>query len=83
MAVRWKRYYPDKCRDSEGKSINCDGKRGDYCPSNLPVKDTGEVKRFGRWLVELFDDKKRWVSVSFRDIRSRKDAYEKAYGINW
>lgn len=73
MAVRWKKYHPDKCKDDKG-GIDCDGKRGDYCPSNLPAKDTGEVKRCGRWLVELFDDRKRWVSVSFRDIRSRKDA---------
>lgn len=77
MAVRWKKYYPDKCKDDKGQSINCDGKRGDYCPVNLPTKDNGEVKRCGRWLIELFDDKKRWVSVSFRDIRSRKDAMKR------
>ncbi|HHT9136440.1 MAG TPA: tyrosine-type recombinase/integrase [Candidatus Wunengus sp. YC60] len=77
MAVRWKKYFPEQCRDDKGQNINCDGKRGDYCPVNLPVKDTGEVKRCGRWLVELFDDRKRWVSVSFRDIRSRKDAMKR------
>lgn len=77
MAVRFKKYFPELCRDSEGKNINCDGKHGDYCPLNLPVRDTGEVRRCGRWLVELFDEKKRWVSVSFRDVRSRKDAMKR------
>lgn len=77
MAVRFKKYFPELCRDSRGENINCEGKHGNYCPVNLPVRDNGEVKRCGRWLVELFDDKRRWVSVSFKDVRSRKDAMKR------
>lgn len=64
MAVRWKRYYPEKC-----KNVVCESKRGNYCPVDLPKK-----KRCGRWLIELFDDNKRWVSLSFKDVRSKRDA---------
>ncbi|GAN35022.1 MULTISPECIES: tyrosine-type recombinase/integrase [Candidatus Brocadia] len=79
MAVRWKKYYPDKCKiqDAEGKEISCDGKREDYCPTDLPIKKNGDIPKCGRWLIELFDDRKRWVSVSFRDVRSRKDAMKR------
>lgn len=69
MAVRWKRYYPEKC-----KNAVCESKRGDYCPVDLPKKKNGDVQRCGRWLIELFDDNKRWVSLSFKDIRSKRDA---------
>ena len=83
MGVRWKKYF-GSCKgkraenDRYGKvivrSVECEGKRGDYCPVDLPKKKNSDVQGCGRWLVELFDDNKRWVSLSFKDVRSKRDA---------
>src|SRR3989304_5371831 len=76
MAIRFRKYFKQcKGKRSEGdrhgkvitKGIECDGKRGRLCPENVPSP-------CGRWLLEFFDDHKQWVSLSFKDVRSKKDA---------
>ena len=76
MAVRFRRYFKQcKGKRSEGdrygkvivKGVECDGKRSRLCPEGVPSP-------CGRWLIEFFDDHKQWVSLSFKDVRSKKDA---------
>ncbi len=76
MAVRYRKYFSQcKGKRSEGdrygkvitKGIECDGKRSRVCPEGVPSP-------CGRWLLEFFDDHKQWVSLSFKDVRSKKDA---------
>ncbi len=70
MAVRFKKYYPKMCRD-----IDCKSRKGKYCPSDIPIsKQSGNARKCGVWLVELFDDKRKWQSFAFPDVRSRADA---------
>ena len=76
MAVRFRKYFK-KCKgkrqdgDKYGKvvvkGVECDGKRSRVCPEGVPSP-------CGRWLIEFFDDHKQWVSLSFKDVRSKKDA---------
>lgn len=68
MAVRWRRYY------SQCKPIACTGKRSKACPTDLPRRASGECKACGVWLVELFDESKNWLSLSFRDVKNKRDA---------
>jgi len=49
------------------KGIECEGKRSRVCPEGVPSP-------CGRWPLEFFDDQKQWVSLSFKDVRSKKDA---------
>ncbi len=76
MAIRFRKYFKQcKGKRSEGdrhgkvitKGIECDGKRSRVCPEGVPSP-------CGRWLLEFFDDHKQWVSLSFKDVRSKKDA---------
>ncbi len=76
MAVRFRKYFKQcKGKRSEGdrhgkvieKGVECDGKRSRFCPEGVPSP-------CGRWLIEFFDDHKQWVSLSFKDVRSKKDA---------
>ena len=76
MAVRFRKYFKQcKGKRSEGdrygkvivRGIECDGKRSKVCPEGVPSP-------CGRWLIEFFDDHKQWVSLSFKDVRSKKDA---------
>jgi integrase len=67
MAVRYRKYF-NICKD-----IPCNGKRSKACPET-PLKGSGECKACGVWLVELFDEQKQWVSLSFKDVRSKRDA---------
>ncbi len=75
MAVRFRKYFK-QCKgkrqagDRYGKvvgGIDCEGRRGRHCPEGIP-------QPCGKWLLEFFDDKGRWVSLSFKDIQNRKDA---------
>lgn len=76
MAVRFRKYFSQcKGKRAEGdrhgkvieKGVECEGKRSKGCPEGVPSP-------CGRWLVEFFDDHKQWVSLSFKDVRSKKDA---------
>lgn len=76
MAVRWKKYHKeckgkraegDRCGKVITKGVECEGKRGKHCPE-------GVSGTCGRWMVEFFDDSKKWVSLSFKDVRSKRDA---------
>ncbi len=76
MAIRFRKYFKQcKGKRSEGdrygkvimKGVECEGKRGRHCPEGVPSP-------CGRWLIEFFDDHKQWVSLGFKDIRSKKDA---------
>ena len=76
MAVRFRKYFKQcKGKRSEGdrygkvvvKGVECEGKRGRNCPKDVPSP-------CGRWLLEFFDDQKQWISLSFKDVRSKKDA---------
>jgi len=76
MAVRFRKYFKQcKGKRSGGdrygkvimKGIECEGKRSRVCPEGVPSP-------CGRWLIEFFDDHKQWVSLSFKDVRSKKDA---------
>ncbi len=76
MAIRFRKYFKlCKGKRSEGdrygkvvvRGIECDGKRSRLCPEGVPSP-------CGRWLIEFFDDHKQWVSLSFKDVRSKKDA---------
>ena len=76
MAVRFRKYFKQcKGKRQDGdkygkvieKGVECEGKRGRLCPENVPSP-------CGRWLLEFFDDHKQWVSLSFKDVRSKKDA---------
>ena len=76
MAVRYRKYFQQcKGKRAEGdkygkvivKGVECDGKRSRVCPENVPSP-------CGRWLLEFFDDHKQWVSLSFKDVRSERDA---------
>ena len=76
MAVRFRKYFKQcKGKRTEGdrygkvvvKGVECEGKRSRLCPEGVPSP-------CGRWLIEFFDDHKQWVSLSFKDIRSKKDA---------
>ncbi len=76
MAVRFRKYFKQcKGKRVEGdrygkvieKGVECDGKRSRVCPEGVPSP-------CGRWLIEFFDDHKQWVSLSFKDVRSKKDA---------
>lgn len=76
MAVRFRKYFKQcKGKRVEGdrygkvivKGVECEGKRSRGCPEGVPSP-------CGRWLIEFFDDHKQWISLSFKDIRSKKDA---------
>ena len=76
MAVRFRKYFKQcKGKRSEGdrygkvvvRGVECEGKRSMVCPVGVPSP-------CGRWLLEFFDDHKQWVSLSFKDVRSKKDA---------
>ena len=76
MAVRFRKYFKQcKGKRAEGdrhgkvvtKGVECEGKRGRHCPEGVPSP-------CGRWLLEFFDDQKQWISLSFKDVRSKKDA---------
>ncbi len=70
MGVRYRRFY-GCCKDRKG----CNGRIGKDCPVNeLPKKENGKLYKCGVWLVELFDENKRWQSMAFKDIRSKADA---------
>ena len=74
MAVRFRKYF-SQCKgkraegDRHGKvvvrGVECEGKRSKGCPEGVPSP-------CGRWLIEFFDDHKQWVSLSFKDVRSKK-----------
>ncbi len=68
MGVRYRKYF-DLCKD-----INCKGKRGKHCPSDRPRRLSGELKKCGSWVIELFDESGRWKTLSFRDVRNKRDA---------
>jgi integrase len=65
MAVRWKRYHP-LCKgrrepgDRYGKviqeGIECEGKRGSYCPEDAP-------RDCGAWAIEFRDQHGIWKSI--------------------
>lgn len=67
MAVRFRKYFP-QCKgkrtegDRYGKvilgGINCNGKRGSYCPDGIP-------KDCGIWAIEYRESDGRWVSKVF------------------
>ena len=68
MGVRYKKYFTI-CRE-----IDCGGKQGRCCPPNRPYKLNGEYKKCGAWVIELFDESKRWKGIAFPDVRSKRDA---------
>ena len=76
MAVRFRKYFKQcKGKRSEGDRY------GKVIERALNVKASGQgfvLKVYpspcGRWLIEFFDDHKQWVSLSFKDVRSKKDA---------
>lgn len=68
MAVRYRKYYP-QC-----KPIACKGKKGKYCPVDRPLRASGDFRVCGTWLVEMFDESKNWVLLSFRDVKNKRDA---------
>lgn len=70
LGVRYRRFYKC-CKDRKG----CNGRIGKDCPVNeLPKRENGKPYKCGTWLVELFDENKRWQSMAFKDIRSKADA---------
>lgn len=68
MAVRWRKYF------KECKPVQCGGRKGKYCPSELPHRATGEYKACGVWCIEFFDSNKQWQSLTFKDIHCKSDA---------
>ncbi len=69
MAVRYRKYHP-QC-----KEINCKGRAGKQCPADRPKNaQNGSYRKCGQWVIELFDENKKWQSMVFKDVRSRADA---------
>lgn len=66
MAVRWKKYFAEcKGKRAEGDKygkvvqggIKCSGKRGSYCPPNVP-------NPCGVWAIDFRDQHKKWRSIT-------------------
>lgn len=82
MAVRYRKYFP-QCKgkraegDQYGKviqgGINCNGKRGSYCPEGVP-------KDCGAWAIEYREFDGRWVSKAFPGI-TKTEALERLEDI--
>lgn len=76
-------YHPDRGKSryryrkyvSICKDINCNGKHGKHCPSDRPRSaQNGQYRKCGQWVVELFDETRKWQSLVFKDVRSKTDA---------
>ncbi len=67
MATRFRKYF-EVC-----KPVKCTGRRSKACPET-PKRVSGEYKVCGTWVVEFFDDNKRWQSLTFPDVRNKSDA---------
>ena len=70
MAVRYRKYF------AQCKEIKCNGKAKKSCPER-PIKKNGEYCKCGHWVVELFDENRRWQSLTCKDIRNKSDAEKK------
>ena len=68
MGARYRKHF-SLCKD-----IKCNGRQGKHCPPERPRRLSGEYKKCGAWVVELFDESKRWKTVAFRDVRNKRDA---------
>ncbi len=69
MAVRYRKYF-NQC-----KLIKCNGRTGKYCPGDRPTNvQNGSYRACGAYVVELFDENRKWQSLVFKDVRSRADA---------
>ena len=67
MGVRYRKYF------KECKPVQCTGRRSRLCPET-PKRANGEYKTCGAWCVEFFDDSKQWQSLTFKDVRCKKEA---------
>lgn len=69
MAVRYRKYF-NQC-----KEIRCNGRQSKHCPSDRPRNaQNNQYRKCGQWVVELFDETKKWQSLVFKDVRSKADA---------
>ncbi len=77
MAIRWRRYSPAcKGKRTDGdrygkiitKGIDCNGKRGTYCPENVPSP-------CGAWAIDYREQSGQWISKVFPSI-SKTEAKE-------
>ncbi|MGR3319830.1 MAG: tyrosine-type recombinase/integrase [Candidatus Anammoxibacter sp.] len=68
MAVRYRKYF------SQCKEIKCNGKVKKSCPDRPKNKLNGGYCKCGHWVVELFDENKKWQSLTCKDIRNKTDA---------
>jgi len=68
MGARYRKHF-SLCKD-----IKCNGRQGKHCPPERPRRLSGEYKKCGAWVVELFDESKRWKTVAFRDVRNKRNA---------
>jgi hypothetical protein len=76
MAVRWKKYFAScKGKRAEGnrygrviiKGLECEGKRGKYCPEGVP-------SQCGAWAIDFRHPDGRWVSKVYLGIKTRIEA---------
>ena len=68
VGVRYRKYLSG-CKD-----ISCKGKEGKHCPRDRPRNKNGEYKKCGAWVIELFDESRRWRTIAFRDVKNKRDA---------
>lgn len=79
MGVRFRKYtqkFPDgKYKPICDKDVDiCKGRESKQCPPDRPRNKDGKYKTCGTWVIEIFDEAKRWQSLVYPDVSSKKTA---------